>query len=141
LRDRRLAALAVLTLLLLAAGAWAWSMLPDEGGARSAEVAVRGPDGLPFWSGRVELPEGATVLDGIEAAGRAGGFEVVVERHPLGAYVRAIGPYAETATGGWNYCIDSGEGYRWVGVAADVRGLAPGERVLWLWVEDGRHGC
>jgi hypothetical protein len=136
--NRLLLALAAAT--VLAAGATlllATKPDPSLGEAGAYPVSIVSPDGAIWWNGTVAVGTGATPLGALEAAAAQGRFPIEVEPHALGAYVRGIGPFTETATGGWNYCIDS----QWVGLAADARPLRAGERVEWRWVEDGVEVC
>lgn len=135
-------ALAFAALLAAGAAALLWAKPdPHTGEAGSYPVSVRAPGGAPWWNGTVTVGAGATPLSTLQAAAAQGGFPLDVVAHGLGAYVRGIGPFGETATGGWNYCIDSGAGYAWVGLAADARPLHAGERIEWRWVEDGAESC
>lgn len=109
---------------------------PASGAAGLYPVAIVGPDGEPFWNGTVAVGEdAATVLGALEAAAASGRFLLDLEQSSLGAYVRAIGPYAEDlASGkGWCFLVDSGAGYRDVRSSADTRTLHPGERILWRY--------
>jgi hypothetical protein len=131
-------------LLAMLGGLW----LLDGPGRHAATPAadypvwILDPSGQTFWNGTVHLGPNATALAALQAAGTAGNFSLQVEQHPaFGAYVRAIGPYAETSTGGWNFCVDSGQGWRWVPMSAGVRILAPGERVQWHWWSGGAETC
>lgn len=129
--------------LVLAVGSWwIWQARPQSGpgDAGDYELSVVGPAG-PWWNGTAQVGLGATVLDATSAAAAAGNFSLKVDYQALGAYVRGIGPYAETASGGWNYCIDGGAGYQWVGMAADQRHLHHGERIQWRWAEGGSEVC
>jgi hypothetical protein len=138
---RRLAATAVL-LALVAGAAW-WL---QDGPAPAAvsggphAVQVLGPRAAPFWEGSVLLPGDATALSALQAAARQGNFTLDVE-HSFATLVTRIGPYAQDATGGWNFCVGDGHAWAWVAAAADARHLAAGEAVRWVWVTDGGNGC
>ncbi|MES2156104.1 MAG: hypothetical protein V4510_13300 [bacterium] len=138
---RRFGAAMLLVALVVAGAVWIGHLRPaaNSGDAGSYEVSVVGPDG-PWWNGTVRVASGATVLDATRSAA-AHNFTLDVQEQALGAYVRGIGPYFETRTGGWNFCIDSGAGFVWVGVAADQRPLHRGERIQWRWAEGGSEVC
>jgi len=136
-----LAGLLVVAVAVASYSIWQARQTGGRGEAGVYAVSVVGPDGA-WWNGTVEVGDGATVLDATRAAA-AGNFSLDVEQQALGAYVRGIGPYHETFTGGWNYCIDGGTGlgYAWVGIAADQRPLRHGERIQWRWAEGGSEVC
>jgi hypothetical protein len=132
--------LALAATALLATGAWlVWHGQPDPatGEAGPYAVGVRGPSGALWWNGTVTVGAGATPLTTLQAAAAQGGFPIEVEAHGLGAYVRGIGPFPETATGGWNYCVNGA----WVGLAADALPLHRGDAIEWRWAEDGLESC
>ncbi|MEK6986058.1 MAG: hypothetical protein AABX89_06725 [Candidatus Thermoplasmatota archaeon] len=109
---------------------------PPSGAAGLYSVAILGPEGEPFWNGTVAVAaSAATVLGALEAAAASGRFFLDIEQSSLGAYVRAIGPYAEELSSGMGWCflVDAGDGYRDVRAAADARALQAGERVLWRY--------
>jgi len=69
-----------------------------------------------------------------------------MEVHPKGTRARVLltsvfGPYAQDATGGWNFCVGDGHAWTWVPAAVDERRLAAHEAVRWVWVTDGGNGC
>lgn len=138
---RRLAA-ALLLLALVAGAAW-WLQdgpvqAPAGGGPHPVEIL--GPGSVPFWNGTVVLAGNATALSALQAAAQQGGFTITVER-TFATIVTRIGPWAQDATGGWNFCVGDGSTFAWVPAAADARPLADGEAVRWVWVTDGGNGC
>lgn len=138
---RRLAAAALLLALLAGAALWLRGDVPppaSTGGVHA--VAILGPGGAPFWNGTVEVAGEATALSALQAAAEAGDFTIGVRRS-FALWVVRIGPYAEDAAGGWNFCVGDGRSYAWVPMAADQRRLAAGEAVRWVWVTDGGNGC
>ncbi|HUR61175.1 MAG TPA: hypothetical protein VM286_02260 [Candidatus Thermoplasmatota archaeon] len=138
---RRLAATLLLLALVVGAAWWlrAGPAPVGEGGGVHA-VEVVGPGGRSFWTGTVAPVGEATALSALQAAAQVGNFTVRIERS-FAALVTAIGPYAQDATGGWNFCVGDGSGWTWVAMAADQRVLAQGEGVRWVWVTDGGNGC
>jgi hypothetical protein len=140
---RRLAA-TVLLLALVAGAAW-WlqdgpAQAPAAAGQSAHRVEILGPRTAPFWDGTVALPGNATALLALEAAARAGNFTIATE-HTFATLVVRIGPYAQDASGGWNFCLGDGRTWAWVPAAADARALAAGQAVRWVWVTDGGNGC
>ncbi|MFO1535010.1 MAG: hypothetical protein ABR586_05050 [Thermoplasmatota archaeon] len=138
---RRLAA-TVLLLGLVVGAAW-WLQdgpvpAPADGGPHAVQIV--GPGGVRFWNGTVTLPGNATALTALEAAARAGDFTITVE-HTFAAIVTRIGPYAQDATGGWNFCVGDGSTWIWVPSAADARRLGRDDAVRWVCVKDGGNGC
>lgn len=86
-------------------------------------------DGSVSYDEAVELEEGATVLDAIQATG----LDVVVEDSSYGAYVDAIGGLATGDHGsasGWTYTVND----EMVMDSADTCELADGDTVAWSYM-------
>ena len=86
-------------------------------------------DGSVSFDEAVELEEGATVLDAIEATG----LDVVVEDSSYGAYVDAIGGLAtgdHGSSSGWTYTVND----EMVMDSADTCELADGDTVAWSYM-------
>ena len=86
-------------------------------------------DGSVTFDGTVELAEGATVLDAIEATG----LELDVQDSEYGAFVNAIGGLATGDAGdasGWGYDL-TGE---MVMESADVATVADGDVLTWTYL-------
>jgi hypothetical protein len=138
---RRLAATALLLALVVGTAWWLQDgPAPATGASGPHRVQVLGPGAAPFWDGSVALPGNATALSALQAAAQAGNFTIAVQ-HSFATLVTRIGPYAQDATGGWNFCVGDGRTWSWVAAAADARRLAAGEAVRWVWVTDGGNGC
>lgn len=132
------AATALGLLLALSIGlAWLASDAPSPpaSGPVPHAVYVVGPTTL-LHSGNVSL-EDATALAALQTLASAQGFTLDVDDWDgcTFDYVRAIAGHAETASGGWNYYVRSTHDWVWQDEAASCRALAPGEAVLWCWVE------
>lgn len=137
---RRLLATALL-LALVVAGAWLLRPVAPQGGAGDYAVALLGPDGF-LWNGTVRLDAGnATALGALHAAAQQAGLSVAVGQTALGAYVRAVGPHAETATDGWCFfLLRDGRTEAPFG-SADATGLRRGDAVLWSWSSRAPGPC
>lgn len=137
--DARLPA-ATAVLLVLGAGLW-WVayQAPDGGQSGTYDIFVVAPDGAIFANGTFVVDH-ASALDVLFALAGERGFPVGSEesagftscsRH----YVRSIGPFAETATGGWNYYTRRpGQQWEWQSAGAGC-GLPIGVQLEWCWVE------
>ncbi|HUR63433.1 MAG TPA: hypothetical protein VM241_03020 [Candidatus Thermoplasmatota archaeon] len=138
---RRLAATTLLLALVVGVAWWLQDgPVPAPSGDGPHQVQVLGPGATPFWDGTVVLPGNATALSALQAAAQAGNFTITVQ-HSFAPWVTRIGPYAQDATGGWNFCVGDGKAWSWVASAADARRLATHEAVRWVWVTDGGNGC
>lgn len=134
----RLPVALVLLVLLLAGLWWVVDQAPDgdAGALWEGPVFVVGPDGTVAANG--------TVLSDANplSAVRALGLSVEVEQQSwigpgcTAAYVRGIGGWEETSSGGWNYYVRSADGdWTWRPEGAACYTLSPGEEVEWCWVE------
>ncbi len=133
--SRRL--LVAILLTLLAAGCAG----PGAGDAGAYAVAVVGPDG-PFWNGTVQLSATeATALGALQAAAVAGSFSLDIEPTALGPYVRAVGPYRETAGEGWCVFLLRSGAHQAPMAAADAVHLRHGDAVLWSWTSVAPGPC
>jgi hypothetical protein len=132
---------ALLLVALLAGGVFLLVPPSSPGQAGSYPVTILAPDGGTYWDGVVTQPGTPTVLTALQEASRLGGFALDVEPTSLGAYVRGIGPYEETATAGWCFFVDAGHGYAFVASAADQTALHPGDKVRWSWNGNGSGAC
>lgn len=86
-------------------------------------------DGSVSFDGTVELAEGATVLDAIEATG----LELDVQDSEYGAFVNAIGGLATGDAGdasGWGYDLNG----EMVMDSADVATVADGDVLTWTYL-------
>ena len=86
-------------------------------------------DGSVSYDGTVELAEGATVLDAIEATG----LELDVQDSEYGAFVNAIGGLATGDAGdasGWGYDLNG----EMVMESADVATVADGDVLTWTYL-------
>ena len=99
--------------------------------AISVEVVVdsSAADGSVTYTGTVELEDGATVLDALEATG----LEAEVQDSEYGAFVNAIDGLATGAFGdasGWGYDLNG----EMVMDSADVATVADGDVVTWTYL-------
>jgi hypothetical protein len=139
-------AFAAAVLLGLVAGLAWWLQdgpvqAPHGSGASGPHaVEIRGPDQVLVWNGTVSLAGPTTALSALAEAARHGNFTVGTDRS-FATLVTRIGPYAQDASGGWNFCVGQPGAWAWVPAAADQRVLAAGEGVRWVWVKDGGNGC
>ena len=78
-------------------------------------------------SGAVELPEGATALDALQALG----VEAVVEDSSYGAYVSSINGVAGEGMTGWTFAING----EMPSVSADQAEVQPGDAVEWTFID------
>lgn len=78
-------------------------------------------------SGAVELPEGATALDALQALG----VEVTVEDSAYGAYVSAINGVASEGMSGWTFAING----EMPSVSAGEAEVQPGDTVEWTYID------
>lgn len=113
--------------------------MPEPTAARGPHaVEIVGPDG-PFWSGTAFA---SSPLEALVGGGDQAAFSIETETSAgfgsgcAGTYVTAIGPYRETASGGWNYYVrGAGDAaWRWGSVSAACYALEPGDDVQWRWV-------
>ena len=100
-----------------------------------AQIAVRvvvdssAADGSVTYSDTVELDEGATVLDALQATG----LEVEVQDSEYGAFVNAIGGLASFDFGdasGWGYDLNG----EMVMDSADVATVSDGDVLTWTYL-------
>ncbi len=78
-------------------------------------------------SGEVELPEGATALDALQALD----VEVTVEDSAYGAYVSAINGVASEGMSGWTFAING----EMPSVSAGEAEVQPGDVVEWTYID------
>lgn len=131
---------AVLLLGVLGGGLW-WvvEQAPAETGPGTFAVYVVAPDGSLFANGTVDLAR-PTALAALQALADLRGFHVGTQSASGFAgcskdYVRSIGPFDETASGGWNYYTRTQGGtWEWRPEGAGCP-LHSGLDVEWCWVE------
>lgn len=78
-------------------------------------------------SGAVELPEGSTVLDALQALP----VDVVVEDSQYGAYVSAVGDVVGEGMQGWTYTVNG----EMLPVSAGEAVVQPGDVVEWTFID------
>lgn len=88
---------------------------PDESGLAEVEDV------------KVEIPEGGSVLDALNAYADANGCEIVMDNSSEMPYVTSIGGVAATATAGWVYEVND----EMVMETADACVLKNGDEVSW----------
>jgi hypothetical protein len=104
-------------------------VLAGAADAARVQVRVEGKTTTIFGAAEPRLEGGATALDALEAASRAGEFYYHVTQFSFGPFVDQIGRFASTPADGWLYKVN--------GVSPDVGAsaytLKDGDRVLWYW--------
>lgn len=119
----------------VAAAAPAGSATTGDAASDDQQIAVQvvvnsnAADGSVSYDGTVELAEGATVLDAIEATG----LELDVQDSEYGAFVNAIGGLATGDAGdasGWGYDLNG----EMVMESADVATVADGDVLTWTYL-------
>lgn len=135
-RARLAVALALLALMLGAAGALAyWSATRTQGESGAYPVTLEGPGNATLWSGRVEIAN-ATGLAVLQAAAKQAGLDVKTREYPgMGTYVYAVGAYEARGASGWIFEVDRGHGWEAGDRAADRVALHPGDAVRWRWTD------
>lgn len=109
---------------------------PEAGTAAELAVTVLKRAGDVRFSG-VLLVDPPTPLAALEAAGKAGGFEVHVRAYPNGRYVDSIANETAEGVGGWVYRVATGNTTAtYPNVASDRTMLSAGDRVTWHWTEE-----
>jgi hypothetical protein len=137
--DRRALLVFALLAILLLGMFWLVKLEGDPAGPASLNVYVVAPDGSLFASGLVAVSS-ATALHVLQELARMHDFPLLVERMPgfagcSASYVRGIGPYEETPTGGWNFYVRTpGGSWSWQSYGAGCA-LPPNVEVEWCWVE------
>lgn len=139
---------AAIVLLVAFGGLFWWaSSAPSSDGPVVGEFAVSvvGPEGERFANGTVHAV--GTPYEVLRALAAERGFAVEVEEQPwigpgcTAVYVKGIGPWSESATGGWNYYVRAAGGdWTWRPEGAACLALQPGQSVKWCWVEGDRCG-
>lgn len=120
---------------LLFLGFLAGTEQAQEGRAAEVHVLVLRRDGSERFNGTL-LVRPATALEALEAAGRAGAFEVRVVAYPNGRYVASIGGEAAEGAAGWVYAVTrEGATAEYPPLASDRAPLAEGDRVVWHWTD------
>ena len=98
--------------------------------AMSVEVSVTTAEGESAYSGSVQLPEGATALDALEATG----LDYVVEDSQYGMFVSSINGLANgetSATAGWMYSLNGEMALE----SCDALVLSNGDLLTWEYAE------
>lgn len=131
---------AVALALLLAMGlglVWFAKETPAPAGQAPAKHAVYvvGPTSL-LHAGNITM-DSVTALAALQQLAQEQDFAVVADDLPGCSYdyVRGVAGFTESSTGGWNYYVASPAGWQWQDEAASCKTLAPGDAVLWCWVE------
>ena len=106
----------------------------SNGGGSGATIKVEIEIDYPDESGiadvedmRVEIAEGGSVLDALNAYAEANGCDVVMDENATPPYVIGIGGLEATATAGWVYEVN----YEMVMESADACVLNAGDEVSW----------
>lgn len=106
----------------------------SNGGGSGATITVEIEIDYPDESGiadvedmRVEIAEGGSVLDALNAYAEANGCDVVMDENATPPYVIGIGGLEATATAGWVYEVND----EMVMESADACVLNAGDEVSW----------
>lgn len=106
----------------------------NNGGGSGATITVEIEIDYPDESGiadvedmRVEIAEGSSVLDALNAYAEANGCDVVMDENATPPYVIGIGGLEATATAGWVYEVND----EMVMESADACVLNAGDEVSW----------
>ena len=132
---RRVAPFALMALLAMGACTLAACSAGEEApqapsASMTVQVDVVSEVSDPFYSGAVELPEGATALDALEATG----LEYVVEDSQYGAFVSSVNGLANgetSATAGWMYELNGEVALE----SCDELTLSDGDSLTWEYSE------
>lgn len=98
-----------------------------EASVASVTVTAPGDDGRTVYAGSVEVAQGMTVLDALQATG----LDVMVADSEYGAFVESVDGLANEGMKGWTYTVNG----EMVQSSADKAEVAPGDAVEWSYID------
>lgn len=125
--------------LVIATAGVVWLLEASPDGPRvTTQVEVIGPEGAIFEG---NVTSGPTAYDALMEAARVGDFQVVSTGAGASRFVTQIAGYRNAGAGGWCFAIDSGSGFVYAQIGAGQALLEDGDRLRWIYHEDGCPGA